>query len=218
MPAFWQARRKVFSCRWGEQAATTTRVRSLLLDVLLDHRLAERGAHELVVPRDGHVREVLAGPAGDFLDVDRAGDIAAAVTHVNADFLGHVGYSSAIVAVTRRVPSVVYGTRRVPTTLIGLRSSRRHCPVELGLDHRHGRHQLLAEAQLRRLDAEGHAQHLREENDRQLEVGPRRSRSPAPGRRRGSTGTSGTCRGSCRPRSPPRFAAAGGSARRPAAR
>ena len=51
--------------------------------------LAERGAHELVVARDGHVLEVLAGPAGDFFHVDRAGDVAAAVAHVNADSLGH---------------------------------------------------------------------------------------------------------------------------------
>ena len=36
---------------------------AFLLDVLLDHLLAERGAHELVVARDGDVLDVLAGPA-----------------------------------------------------------------------------------------------------------------------------------------------------------
>ena len=62
---------------------------ALLLDVVLDHLLAQRRTHELVVLGDHNVLDVLAGPAGDVLDVDGSGDIAAAVAHVNADFLGH---------------------------------------------------------------------------------------------------------------------------------
>ena len=61
----------------------------LFLDVLLDHRLPERGAHELIVPRDGDIREVRAGPLGNLFDIHHPRDIAAAVAHVNADFLGH---------------------------------------------------------------------------------------------------------------------------------
>ena len=78
---------------------------AFLLDVLLDHLLAERGAHELVVAGDGHVLEVLAGPLGDLLDVDRAGDVAAAVTNVDADFLGHDRFSEAVVSCQLSVAS-----------------------------------------------------------------------------------------------------------------
>ena len=66
---------------------------SVLLDVVLDHLLAQRRTHELVVFRDHHVLDVLAGPAGDLLDIDRSGDIAAAVANVNADLIGHSRFS-----------------------------------------------------------------------------------------------------------------------------
>ena len=62
---------------------------ALLLDVLFDQALAQRRAHELVVAGDGHVLDVLARPARDLFHVDRAGDVAAAMTDVNADFLRH---------------------------------------------------------------------------------------------------------------------------------
>ena len=74
---------------------------ALLLDVLFDQALAERRAHELVVAGDGHVFDVLARPARDLFHVDRAGDVAAAMTDVNADFLGHR-------CVPHRVPSTQY--------------------------------------------------------------------------------------------------------------
>ena len=62
---------------------------SLFLDVVLDHLLAQRRTHELVVFCDYDVLDILAGPAGDLFHVNRSGDVAAAVAHVYADLLGH---------------------------------------------------------------------------------------------------------------------------------
>ena len=60
-------------------------VELLLLDVLLDHLLAERGAHELVVAGDDDAGEGLARPAGHLRDVHHARDVRAAVADVDAD-------------------------------------------------------------------------------------------------------------------------------------
>ena len=52
-PAWSQARRKVFSCMCGEQAATTTPVRSFSSMAFLTRALARVGAHVLVVLGEG---------------------------------------------------------------------------------------------------------------------------------------------------------------------
>ncbi len=62
---------------------------TFLLNVLLDHLLAEIRAHEFVIASDNHTINVLARPLRDFLHVHLASNVAAAVTHVDADFLGH---------------------------------------------------------------------------------------------------------------------------------
>src|SRR3990170_2110046 len=63
---------------------------ALLLDVLFDQLLSERGAHELVVAGDGDAVQVVLRPMGEALDVDRAGDVAAAVADVDANALRHL--------------------------------------------------------------------------------------------------------------------------------
>ncbi len=62
---------------------------SLFLDVVLNQFLAEVRTHELVVARDCHLVQVLTGPFSDFFHVDLASDVAAAMAHIDADFLGH---------------------------------------------------------------------------------------------------------------------------------
>jgi hypothetical protein len=62
---------------------------TLLLDVFFHHGLPGGGAHELVVARDGDVREVLARPCSDALAVDGRGDVAATVADVDADAVFH---------------------------------------------------------------------------------------------------------------------------------
>ena len=61
-------------------------VHAELLDVFLDQVLAGVGAHVLVLARDHHVG-LLGRPGGDLLDVDLAGDVAAAVAEVDGDLL-----------------------------------------------------------------------------------------------------------------------------------
>ncbi len=57
---------------------------AVLLHVVADHRLPQRGAEELVIARHDHAGQTLAGPAGHPLHVDRCGDVASAMADVDA--------------------------------------------------------------------------------------------------------------------------------------
>ncbi len=73
---------------WGEQAATTTRVRPYSLDVLFDQVLSQAGAHELVVAGNDDVF-LFSGPSGHILHIHDFGDIGAAMADVNANSFTH---------------------------------------------------------------------------------------------------------------------------------
>ena len=78
--------RKVGSCMVGEQAATTTRVTpSSLMSFLM--RSWPGSEHMYLYSRATATLGCVGGPLDDLVDVDLAGDVAAAVAEVDADLL-----------------------------------------------------------------------------------------------------------------------------------
>ena len=83
-PPAHTAPRNVFSCRCGEQDATTIRFELMVLDVLLDQLLPGIGTHVLVLAGHHHAGE-LPGVLRDGPHVHRRGDVAPAVADVDSD-------------------------------------------------------------------------------------------------------------------------------------
>ena len=183
------ARRKVFSCMCGEQAATTTPSSLCSAIGLLDQRLARVGAHVLVVDGVDDAGELAQRPRATARAVDGAGDVLAAVADEDAD-AGHQRplLSRRVGAARPSRAAAAFGLARLPRHRAAA-SPAAGC----GRCRRSG-----GRGRARRRQAEGEADELGEEEDRHRR--PRRAPSSPSAGSRGWSGTSGRRRRSPRRR------------------